>query len=189
MKNYLSIIIAATMALFAASCGENYIDEPSTPDTDASAEMEIDSISSKSVFNYVYNDDVVEISDELAEWIMPDELTFSEKQEIRFKPGLVNHKELIPKIGQIIVSQPRGDQMPAGYMGRVTRTTPLGDAYVIDTEIVQLEDVYKDLDYIAGHFPDDATLWVGAIDPELNAHSYIVPGLGDAGDLAYGDKE
>lgn len=146
MKNYLSIIIAATMALFAASCGENYIDEPSTPDTDASAEMEIDSISSKSVFNYVYNDDVVEISDELAEWIMPDELTFSEKQEIRFKPGLVNHKELIPKIGQIIVSQPRGDQMPAGYMGRVTRTTPLGDAYVIDTEIVQLEDVYKDLE-------------------------------------------
>ena len=146
MKNYLSIIIAATMALFAASCGENYIDEPSTPDTDASAGMEIDSISSKSVFNYVYNDDVVEISDELAEWIMPDELTFSEKQEIRFKPGLANHKELIPKIGQIIVSQPRGDQMPAGYMGRVTRTTPLGDAYVIDTEIVQLKDVYKDLE-------------------------------------------
>ncbi len=146
MKNYLSIIIAATMALFAASCGENYIDEPSTPDTDTSAGMEIDSISSKSVFNYVYNDDVVEISDELAEWIMPDELTFSEKQEIRFKPGLANHKELIPKIGQIIVSQPRGDQMPAGYMGRVTRTTPLGDAYVIDTEIVQLEDVYKDLE-------------------------------------------
>lgn len=36
--------------------------------------------------------------------------------------------------------------MPAGYMGRVTRTTPLGDAYVIDTEIVQLEDVYKDLE-------------------------------------------
>ena len=146
MKNYLPIIITATMALFAASCGENYIDEPSTPDTDASAEMEIDSISSKSVFNYVYNDNVVEISDELAEWIMPDELTFSEKQEIRFKPGLANHKELIPKIGQIIVSQPRGDQMPAGYMGRVTRTTPLGDAYVIDTEIVQLEDVYKDLE-------------------------------------------
>ncbi len=34
----------------------------------------------------------------------------------------------------------------------------------------------------------DATLWVAAIDEELNDHSYIVPGLGDAGDLAYGEK-
>ena len=35
----------------------------------------------------------------------------------------------------------------------------------------------------------DVTLWVGAIDDEINAHSYIVPGLGDAGDLSYGEKE
>ncbi len=34
----------------------------------------------------------------------------------------------------------------------------------------------------------DAHLWVGAIDEELTAKSYIVPGLGDAGDLAYGEK-
>ena len=38
-------------------------------------------------------------------------------------------------------------------------------------------------------FPsDDVTLWCAAIDPELNEHKYIVPGLGDAGDLAYGEK-
>lgn len=36
--------------------------------------------------------------------------------------------------------------------------------------------------------PEDSTLWVAAIDPELTSHSYIVPGLGDAGDLAYGPK-
>ena len=35
----------------------------------------------------------------------------------------------------------------------------------------------------------DATLWVGNIDDELTAKAYIVPGLGDAGDLAYGEKE
>ena len=35
---------------------------------------------------------------------------------------------------------------------------------------------------------DDVTLWCAAIDPELNARSYIVPGLGDAGDLCYGTK-
>jgi len=32
------------------------------------------------------------------------------------------------------------------------------------------------------------TLWCAAVDPELNEHKYIVPGLGDAGDLAYGEK-
>lgn len=36
--------------------------------------------------------------------------------------------------------------------------------------------------------PKDAVLWTAAIDPELTSHSYIVPGLGDAGDLAYGGK-
>ena len=35
----------------------------------------------------------------------------------------------------------------------------------------------------------DATLWVGNIDDELTSKAYIVPGLGDAGDLAYGEKE
>lgn len=38
-------------------------------------------------------------------------------------------------------------------------------------------------------FPqDNATLWCAAIDAELNERAYIVPGLGDAGDLAYGEK-
>lgn len=32
------------------------------------------------------------------------------------------------------------------------------------------------------------TIWVGAVDEELTAHAYIVPGLGDAGDLAFGEK-
>jgi uracil phosphoribosyltransferase len=34
----------------------------------------------------------------------------------------------------------------------------------------------------------NVTLWLGAVDPELNSVAYIVPGLGDAGDLAYGAK-
>lgn len=34
----------------------------------------------------------------------------------------------------------------------------------------------------------EATIWCGAIDEELTAKGYIVPGLGDAGDLAYGEK-
>ena len=48
----------------------------------------------------------------------------------------------------------------------------------------------KSVDYICEHFPEEkTTIWLGAIDDEVNAHSYIVPGLGDAGDLAYGEKE
>jgi uracil phosphoribosyltransferase len=37
--------------------------------------------------------------------------------------------------------------------------------------------------------PDNVTLWLGAVDPELTARAYIVPGLGDAGDLAFGAKD
>ena len=48
----------------------------------------------------------------------------------------------------------------------------------------------KAIEYITTHFPEEkTTVWAGAIDPDLNEHSYIVPGLGDAGDLAYGEKE
>lgn len=35
---------------------------------------------------------------------------------------------------------------------------------------------------------EDVTLWVAAVDEVLNSHKYIVPGLGDAGDLAFGEK-
>ncbi|MFW5592857.1 MAG: uracil phosphoribosyltransferase [Bacteroidales bacterium] len=39
-------------------------------------------------------------------------------------------------------------------------------------------------------FPgDDVILWVAAIDPQLNDRAYIVPGLGDAGDLSFGEKQ
>jgi uracil phosphoribosyltransferase len=41
---------------------------------------------------------------------------------------------------------------------------------------------------IQKHFPEGTTILCGAIDPDLNDMSYIVPGLGDAGDLAYGKK-
>jgi uracil phosphoribosyltransferase len=45
------------------------------------------------------------------------------------------------------------------------------------------------IDYVLRVLPKDKiTLWVGAIDPEMTPKSYIVPGLGDAGDLAFGEK-
>ncbi len=44
------------------------------------------------------------------------------------------------------------------------------------------------VDYIKNHFPENTHLWIAAIDNELNDKDYIVPGLGDAGDLSYGVK-
>lgn len=44
------------------------------------------------------------------------------------------------------------------------------------------------VEYARRHMPPDTRFWVGAIDEEMTAQAYIVPGLGDAGDLAYGRK-
>ncbi len=77
-----------------------------------------------------------------------------------------------------------GASMELSYRALLTKGEPkeIHVASVIASQVA--------VDYIAAHFPaDKTTLWVGAVDPEINSHSYIIPGLGDAGDLAYGIKE
>ena len=77
-----------------------------------------------------------------------------------------------------------GASMELSYRALLTKGEPekIHIASVIASQVA--------IDYIRERFPDDkTTVWVGAIDPEINSHSYIVPGLGDAGDLAYGIKE
>jgi uracil phosphoribosyltransferase len=44
------------------------------------------------------------------------------------------------------------------------------------------------IELVQKELPEDTEIWTAAIDDELTAESYIVPGLGDAGDLAYGIK-
>jgi uracil phosphoribosyltransferase len=57
------------------------------------------------------------------------------------------------------------------------------------THIVTAIASKQGIDYVRTHMPDqNFTLWCGAIDEELTAQAYIVPGLGDAGDLAFGSK-
>ena len=77
-----------------------------------------------------------------------------------------------------------GTSMDLGYRALLRKGNPakIHIAAVIASE--------KSIGYIKEHLPaDKTTIWCGAIDPEVNSHSYIVPGLGDAGDLAYGEKE
>lgn len=42
--------------------------------------------------------------------------------------------------------------------------------------------------HVKSHLSENVTIWAAAVDDELTAQSYIVPGLGDAGDLAFGEK-
>lgn len=44
------------------------------------------------------------------------------------------------------------------------------------------------IDFLKKNLPENCHLWIAAIDEKLNEHYYIVPGLGDAGDLAFGSK-
>ncbi len=44
------------------------------------------------------------------------------------------------------------------------------------------------IDYLKQHLPENIHLWVASLDDCLNEKKYIIPGIGDAGDLAYGEK-
>lgn len=57
------------------------------------------------------------------------------------------------------------------------------------THIVAAIASIQGIEYVKSHLPAGVTIWVAAVDEELTAQSYIVPGLGDAGDLAYGSKD
>ena len=54
--------------------------------------------------------------------------------------------------------------------------------------IISVIGSQKGIEHVEEIFPDNTHLWIAAIDPELNARGYILPGLGDAGDLAFGQK-
>ena len=54
--------------------------------------------------------------------------------------------------------------------------------------IVAVIAAEEGIDFVSKHFPENTHLWVATVDQDLNSKGYIVPGLGDAGDLAYGSK-
>lgn len=58
---------------------------------------------------------------------------------------------------------------------------------VTDIRLVCLLSAPEGIDVVRSHHPD-VPIWTAAIDERLNEHSYIVPGLGDAGDRMYGTK-
>lgn len=77
-----------------------------------------------------------------------------------------------------------GASMELSYKALLTKGTP---AHVHIASVIASRQA---VDYLKKVLPSETTsLWLGVVDDKINAHSYIVPGLGDAGDLAYGIKE
>ncbi|MGB5291033.1 MAG: uracil phosphoribosyltransferase [Lysobacterales bacterium] len=76
-----------------------------------------------------------------------------------------------------------GTSMVLAYKALLERGTPghIHVATVIASE--------QGIDFVQRNMPANTTIWTGAVDKELTPRSYIVPGLGDAGDLAYGSKD
>lgn len=85
----------------------------------------------------------------------------------------------------VIIADPMlatGASMELGYRALLRNGTP---AHIHVASVIASR---QSIEYVKNNFPDDTTVWAGAIDDTINAHSYIVPGLGDAGDLAFGEK-
>lgn len=57
-----------------------------------------------------------------------------------------------------------------------------------EVHLVSLIGSEDGIAYLEGIFPSNTHLWIADIDSILSPKSYIVPGLGDAGDLAFGEK-
>lgn len=76
-----------------------------------------------------------------------------------------------------------GGSIELAYKAFITKGTPK------KLHICSAIAAQPGVEYLQKAFPDDdVILWCAAIDPMLDEHAYIVPGLGDAGDLAYGEK-
>ncbi|MFV0329883.1 MAG: uracil phosphoribosyltransferase [Dysgonomonas sp.] len=94
-----------------------------------------------------------------------------------------------PKIDNkvLILTDPMlatGGSMDLSYQALLTKGEP---SHIHIATIISSQQA---IEYCAQNFPQEkTTIWAAAIDPGLNEFAYIVPGLGDAGDLAYGEKE
>ena len=86
----------------------------------------------------------------------------------------------------VILSDPMlasGKSMEIGYHALFSKGSPS------HVHLVSIISSQQGVNYLINKIrAENVTLWLGAIDEGMTPHSYIVPGLGDAGDLAYGEK-
>lgn len=87
----------------------------------------------------------------------------------------------------LIIADPMlatGMSMEVGYEALLSHGTPK------QTHLCCIIGTKRAIEYLENMLPKDApvTLWCAAVDEKLNDKKYIVPGLGDAGDLCFGEK-
>ena len=75
-----------------------------------------------------------------------------------------------------------GLSMEVAYKALLSHGTPK------NVHVACLFGTPQAINYLSENMPEDTTLWCAVIDPVLNEKKYIVPGLGDAGDLCFGEK-
>lgn len=106
-----------------------------------------------------------------------DEATFEVEIEYLASPSLDGRT--------VILCDPMlatGSSMLLAWEALLARGTPA------EVHVVAVLASRRGVEAVQSHFPAATTLWVAAIDEVLNDLAYIVPGLGDAGDLSYGSK-
>ena len=114
-----------------------------------------------SAFRHHYNnDDKFEI---LVEYQAAP--SFQGKNLILIDPMLATGQSLVAVFNKLII-----EETPKEIHIAVVIATPEG------------------IQFLEENLPENCHLWVAALDEKLNEKNYIIPGLGDAGDLAYGDK-
>ena len=91
--------------------------------------------------------------------------TFNNKSLILIDPMLATGQSLVAVLNKLLV-----DHNPKQIHIAVVIAVPEG------------------IKYLEENLPDNCHLWVASLDEKLNEKNYIIPGLGDAGDLAYGNK-
>jgi len=75
-----------------------------------------------------------------------------------------------------------GSSMVLAYKAALANGTPK------KVHVVAAVASPKGMDEVTKNLPADTDYWIGEIDSHLNEKAYIIPGLGDAGDLAFGTK-
>jgi uracil phosphoribosyltransferase len=75
-----------------------------------------------------------------------------------------------------------GLSMEVAYKALLSHGTPKS------VHIACLFGTPQAIEYLSETMPKEVTLWCAVVDPMLNEKKYIVPGLGDAGDLCFGEK-
>jgi len=105
------------------------------------------------------------------------------KEEFEVEIQYMASPNLTDKI--VLLSDPMlatGRSMVLAYKALLKKGTPS------KIHIVCVIGSEQGVEYISKNLPEDTTLWIGGIDSKMTSESYIVPGLGDAGDLAFGKK-